>query len=722
MNASVMQFAGIGAIWRRRMLFCAVFAVVVTLTLVALVTLPKRFVATGSVIVAEQEPANADMSAAWAQKMGDPADLESQLLLVRSPRVLRLAMASSGVTDAVRKECVAASQGIVTTLLGGSARSCDLLATDAESFLNYVQARYAVASAGRSRVIDISYTSPFADVAQTMADALVTAFLDDQKAILSQSRENAAHYLWKEVGDLDDALKKEEAQIQDFRRSNDLLRGAYAPITSERLSTVSQQLSAAETARSDAAARLAQITSHEAVDGAGGSGDAPAVLASRSVGDLKQQLTLVTAQLANNATVLGPNHPTLMALRRERDSVEARITHEIAAVTASARKTLDADTAQVSALRRQMSELKAQAGAATEAEASVADMVRDADVKRNQYIDLYKRASALETERRTLTGNTRLVSLAERPDKPFFPRTVPFLAAGLTLATILAVAAAMLRDRMDGSLWNGTSLAQIADVPVLARLPALGRSPRNGIVDLLRNRPAHAAIPDMLAAARRDPALQDGLRNLFAKLSLDNGAAQGSVVLVTSTMPEEGKTITTLALAALMAAAGRRVLVIEGDMRRPVFDDLLGLGPNIGLNAVLRGVAQPRDVVVRTGIPNLDAIPGGRPVSNSTELLLSRSVSDLVKWARSYDFVLIDSPPAGLLMDACILARQVDRVLCCARWGRSQAADTAATVRMLKAAGSGAIGMVVTMADTAGVPAYDLRSVSARRALPAEAA
>ena len=180
--------------------------------------------------------------------------------------------------------------------------------------------------------------------------------------------------------------------------------------------------------------------------------------------------------------------------------------------------------------------------------------------------------------------------------------------------------------------------------------------------------------------------------------------------------------MTTLSLAALVAAADWRVLVVESDMRRPVFEHLLKLEQNLGLNAVLRGIAHPDDVVVRTGIPNLDAIPAGRATANSTELLLGRHMTGFLRWARSYDFVLIDSPPVGLLMDACVLARQVDRVLCCARWGRSQVAATEETVRILKTAGAGAMGMVVTMAEPAGGLVYDLRAAPRRRPISAEAA
>ena len=144
----------VGRIWRRRRLFGVVFAAVVGLAVLALILLPVRYLATASVIVAEQEPGDSNVSAVWAQKVGDPADLESQLLVIRSPRLLRLTINAPGVIPALVKECERAS-------LLGSAGSCEKLKSDIAAAMDHVDGRFSVASAGRSRVINISYQSPF---------------------------------------------------------------------------------------------------------------------------------------------------------------------------------------------------------------------------------------------------------------------------------------------------------------------------------------------------------------------------------------------------------------------------------------------------------------------------------------------------------------------------------------------------------------------------------
>src|SRR5579871_1004076 len=136
-------------LWRQKRVFLTVFLAVIGIAVAALVLLPVRYLATASVIVAEQEPGVANTSPAWAQKIGDPADLESQLLVIRSSRLLRKVMDVAGVSPAIVAECE-------RSLLFGSAERCEKLSTDPVSFIEYVEGRYSIASAGRSRVINIS--------------------------------------------------------------------------------------------------------------------------------------------------------------------------------------------------------------------------------------------------------------------------------------------------------------------------------------------------------------------------------------------------------------------------------------------------------------------------------------------------------------------------------------------------------------------------------------
>lgn len=722
-------------IWRHRRVFAGVFLGTIAIAIVALLVLPVRYLATASVIVAEQEPGVANASPAWAQKIGDPADLESQLLVIRSPRLMRLVMNAPGVLPAMMQECE-------RSRLIGANDSCQKLKSDSAAFIEYVDAHLSVASAGRSRVINISYQSAIPEVAQTLANALTTVFLDDQRTEGANSREVATSWLWQELRQLDDQLRQADEKIQQFRRAKGLMRGATAPITSERLTSMGQQLSQAEAARAEAAARLQEIKSQQAR----GLTDAPSVLASRTIADLKQQLTTVSAQLASATSVLGPKHPSILALNHEQSLIQQRLGDEMQNIAASAQKAYDANDSLVNSLKKQMETVKAEAGSATLDEASIESMVRDTEIKRQQYAELYKKASELETERRVLQGSTRLVSLAELPNKPFFPKKVPFVAAGITLGLILAVAAALLADQLGKpasfaapaaqtaatpmtaeaaapSIAPAASLrserdsgprvvrpslpSKLAGVPILARLPRLQEPYHASIVGAILQSHLKLPIPDVLRLGASDGEFQAMLHNL--KRGLRIGVAPMQRIVITSPGDGDGKTTTTLALAEHLAAFGCRVLAVECDVLHPSFESVLEIDGGVGLLGVLAGSMSARDVIVRTPVSNLDILVAGGTGARAASLLFATRLAELLADVGGYDAVLIDSPmpanPTGYFAG-------IDHAVVCMKGEASLIGRAASAIADVKTSGARSVAIAVTMAEQQHQPAAEQGAIS----------
>ncbi|WP_315740807.1 MULTISPECIES: exopolysaccharide transport family protein [unclassified Bradyrhizobium] len=718
----------LGRIWRRRGVFAIVAGAVLAIAVIALVVLPVRYLATASVIIAEQEP-GANTSAAWAQKVGDPADMESQLLVIRSPRLLRQIISSPGVADAVVSECERGR-------LLGSTDACQRLKTDVGAFIDHVESRFSVASAGRSRVINISYQSGLPDVAQTLANALTQTFLEDQRTEGANSREVASSWLWQELKQLDQQLREADDKIQKFRRTKGLMRGANAPISSERLTSIGQQLSQAEAARAEAAARLQEIKSEQER----GPTDAPSVLQSRTIADLKQQLTTVSAQLASAAGVLGPKHPSILALTREQASIQQRLVEEMQSIAASAQKAFDANTALVNSLKKQMETAKAEAGSATLDEASIESMVRDTEIKRQQYAELYKKASELETERRVLRGSTRLVSLAELPSKPFFPKKIPFLAAGMTLALIFGVGAALLADQLGARLISlpvpvtpeapaqqveapavdeapaivpelaesatapetatppperSSHLPSVADVSILACLPRLKSLREMSALGAILQGHQPLAIPRVLRLASEDTDFQHALHDLVHELGLKRSARSQRIV-VTSPDAGDGKTTTACALAEHLAAAGRRVLVVECDVSHPAFAEIMALPASPGwLGALERGTPL-RDMILPTAHPSLDVLPIGATTGPVGDILDAISLDGLLAGLDGYDAVIVDTPLPSQRND---FLAGTDWAIVCVRSDRSLIEPAVVTVNRSRALGARDVGIVVTMTD-----------------------
>jgi len=421
-------------VWSRRWLFASVFAATVGLTVAAMFLISPIYSASGAVILGEQEPIAANSSPAWINKLGDPADLESQLLVVQSPRLMRLALARPGVFEAMRQECMTSHRLTILHGLSGREETCAKLKPDNELGVDFAQSRYSMRAVGRSRIISVGYQSTDPHVAEKMANALVSSYLEDQMAEKSRGRQATAQWLWKEVQRVGAELSEMDEQIQGFRRKNNLVRGATATMSSERLTAITQQLALAEAAEAEAAARVNEMRS----------GDSRASIESQVVARIKQDLASAEAKVSSAAAMLKDKHPALQALVRHKTALESSLKSEIAKVSSGAELAHTAARAKVASLNMQLGELKRAADTAADSEAALASMIRAAETKRTIYNDLARKAGELEAEHRALVGSARLVHFAELPTLPVFPRKLPMLAAGLTLASIFGFAACRL--------------------------------------------------------------------------------------------------------------------------------------------------------------------------------------------------------------------------------------------------------------------------------------
>ena len=243
-----------------------------------------------------------------------------------------------------------------------------------------------------------------------------------------------------------------------------------------------------------------------------------------------------------------------------------------------------------------------------------------------------------------------------------------------------------------------------AELPVLARIPHV-----QGL---------NGRTSQLLAELERPSPFQDAVRGLYAECLLVGSRRSGASgqeahalcsFLITSSDRDEGKSVTTIALARIAASAGQHVLVLECDLRRPDIGRSLSLGAEPGVSDVLRRLVLPSEAVRHSAIPGLDVILAGKPTAESAELLGSSAMKDLLAWATaSYDLVLLDTPPSRVLPDARILSSSVDCVLYCARWGHSIRASVIQGVHEIQAAGGHVLGLVLGRVQQAQFRQYNL--------------
>ncbi|OYU50589.1 MAG: hypothetical protein CFE31_03320 [Rhizobiales bacterium PAR1] len=740
MDATGPRSDNLLAILRRRLtLFLAIFAAVFGAAVMAYFVIPTRYVATAAIIVAQQDLGLDTAKAISADKVGDPADLESQLLLVRSPRILRLILNENAVKDALGRECRTRS----SVLPSGGGR-CEALFSDMDKLREQVAQRFNIAGAGRSRVININYESTLPDVAQTMANSLTMTFLADRRETLTSRREEAAGQLRAQMAQLESALRADEDRIQLFRRKNGLQRGTTAPIASERLTGTIQALSAAEAGKADASAKLNSL--REGEDFA----DSPNTMARRTIGDIKQQIATMDAQIASESNMLGPLHPVLQSLERQRAALKRRLDTEVATLAASTKRRFAAAQKTASEINTSLGKLKNEAADANDNETKISALVRENDAKRGQIADLGRKIGDLEIQKRTISPGTELVNLAEMPVIPFFPKLVPFVAGGFLFGLLCAAGACLLLERRERARLGLDEVEEPAAItppetssayagmigtikpanhnsapPEGHRIRRIsgrksepfGKSESSGkpagirnpvIATFARLEKPHGTLPffrtadlkGLLKKLRSDELTRTSLATLISALRRQASRRKLKTLLFTSATPGVGKTTLILSLAESLAAEGAQVLVIETDMKHPALRNALGLEASPGLAGVLSGRTAIQKALVRGAMPNLHILPAG----SAADAIVPGGppMTALLTWAQRFDFVLIDTPAEIAAPALPMLAAQVDGILCCAREA-DPVRDLHAMKARLEKANGRIIGLVQTMASPEAV-------------------
>lgn len=256
-------------------------------------------------------------------------------------------------------------------------------------------------------------------------------------------------------------------------------------------------------------------------------------------------------------------------------------------------------------------------------------------------------------------NNVRVIDAALPPSRPARPRRGLALALGLLGGLGLGVLAALARESLDKTVRTHS------DIEVKAGLPFLGQIP---LAPMPKGQSVYAPVA---AAPWSQPA--EAFRDLRTMVDLARTPKDDPFLLVTSTREQEGKSFVAANLAVSLSQLGGKVLVVDGDLRRPTHHRYLGDPDQPGLSEFLAGrVGDPSRLPQRTEIPNLDVLPAGRAPESASELLNARQLEELVRWARGrYDRVIVDCPPVFPVADVLLWGRHVRASILVSRCGRT---------------------------------------------------
>jgi capsular exopolysaccharide synthesis family protein len=265
------------------------------------------------------------------------------------------------------------------------------------------------------------------------------------------------------------------------------------------------------------------------------------------------------------------------------------------------------------------------------------------------------------------SSNIRVVDVARTPTSPIKPNVPRNIEFGIILGLACGIGLSFVLESLD------TSIRTIEEIKSISTLPALGTIPLQfANTALLRKRLKPISVPDdesdlpaLVTYARPRSEAAEAYRSLRTSILLSSFGAPPKVILVTSALPQEGKTTISANSALVLAQRGGRVLLIDADLRRPGINKLFGFHARGGLSTLLSGVDKVEDVMVPSAeVPNLWIIPAGPVPPQPAELLGSTVMKEhLARWRNDFDHIIIDSPPCLTVTDSVVLSPEVDRLI-----------------------------------------------------------
>ena len=292
------------------------------------------------------------------------------------------------------------------------------------------------------------------------------------------------------------------------------------------------------------------------------------------------------------------------------------------------------------------------------------------------------------------SSNINIVDQASVPVEPVEPNIPLNMALGLMGGLLGGVALAFIVENVDNSIRTPQDVETYCSLPSLGVIPSVALRGKNGHEPIATGGHKQLTLP--VTMEQRNSGSAEAFRALRTSLLLSSPGAPPQVIMVTSAMMQEGKSFTALNLAVVLAQTGQKVLLVDSDMRQPRFIVASGLPMNRGLSTCLAGTETPDQVVVAVdGIPGLHVIPAGHMPPYPSEMLASDAMPQLLRAARRYRYIVIDTPPVLAVTDAVVCARAADVVVLIARSEKTGRQSLVRTRDILRKVRANIAGVVV---------------------------
>ncbi|WP_310534816.1 polysaccharide biosynthesis tyrosine autokinase [Novosphingobium sp.] len=554
-----------------------------------------------------------------------------------------------------------------------------------EAAASLLQANLKMDIPAVDKIAIIKFTAPDPQLAQLVANAYADTFIENNIT----SRYNATSYargvLAQQVQEAEAKLKATDTEAVDYARRNRLIDAGGVTTTSNDDTAASSGGSIKTTSLGQVnmalgEARKARILAEQRWRNSqtGSALSLPDARQNGFIQSLLSQRATTAAELNQLKQTYLDDHPSVVQAKGRLVEIEAQLKLATNNMRGALRNDYEIALNQERQLANAVESSSVDTLAEQDKRVQYNQLLRNAQSQRYRLLELERRLGEVNSLSDIATNNVSLVDYAMRPEGAVSPNLLRSLALALAVGLIIGLGLGILREVIDDTLWSPD------DAEAKLRRPLLGTTPAVKEFTAAEVLSGHGDVSEAYFAVRTavDYATKGNVRKILQ---------------VTSCQPGEGKSTTSVALAADFARVGRRVLLIDCDLRRPSIHRQLEIPNKTGLMDVLTGDAKLADVVQKFGPENLHVLTLGPKPSNPVQILSGEIFQNFVaSAAKDYDVVIIDSPPVMGMADAQLIARTADATVLIIEAGRSHFGQAKLAVRKVEEAGTKVIGVVMT--------------------------
>ena len=548
-----------------------------------------------------------------------------------------------------------------------------------------------VNSIPRTRLLEVRFSSPDPVLAAKVVNTVIDTYIEQNYKTHLEATERTSDWLTQQLSELQMKVEQSQEKLVRYQKEHDILGiDEKENIVTSKLDELNKELTAAEADRMQ----------KESIYRLAGSGD-PDLLSnldsSTPLIKLRSQEDDLHRQRAELSVKFQSSYPKIQELDNELAAVQADIKVEVDRLAAKYKKDYLAALEREGLLRASLESQKNAENKLNESAIEYSLLKRDVESNRQLYEGLLEKLKEAGVMTGLRSSNVRIVDPASPPTAPSAPNLPRSLVMSLLAGLAGGICLAFVLESRDTTVHSLEQAQVITGLPSLAYIPLATGSGKS----LIKGRGA-AANAALASATQPKSQLAEAYRALRTSVLLSRAGQTAKVLMVTSALPQEGKTTTSVNLAIVLAQHDARVLVMEADMRRAGISQLFGLQSSVGLSSILSGKAELDEAIQPVpGIPNLSLLAAGEVPANPAVLLDSARMRDLLGTVSArFDYVLIDTPPVLSVTDAVLLSKMADSTLLVIRAGMTDKASLRRVCDVLIHVDARIVGVILNAAES----------------------